>query len=90
MSPTAALSVPIVSVIVEGSTVLVVKWPPVRGVDFYSLVISQQNNTQTLRVDGEKTMLTDLSPDSTYCLSVRAESSSTVGSYSKPQCVQTA
>ncbi|XP_030219750.1 uncharacterized protein LOC115548942 isoform X4 [Gadus morhua] len=86
----AALSVPIVSVIVEGSTVLVVKWPPVRGVDFYSLVISQQNNTQTLRVDGEKTMLTDLSPDSTYCLSVRAESSSTVGSYSKPQCVQTA
>ncbi|CAL8324046.1 unnamed protein product [Arctogadus glacialis] len=86
----AALSVPIVSVIVEGSTVLVVKWSPVRGVDFYSLVISQQNNTQTLRVDGEKTMLTDLSPDSTYCLSVRAESSSTVGSYSKPQCVQTA
>ncbi|CAL8367710.1 unnamed protein product, partial [Boreogadus saida] len=86
----AALSVPIVSVIVEGSTVLVVKWSPVRGVDFYSLVISQQNNTQTLRVDGEKTMLTDLSPDSTYCVSVRAESSSTVGSYSKPQCVQTA
>ncbi|KAK0153692.1 Fibronectin type III domain-containing protein 7 [Merluccius polli] len=86
----ANLSAPIVTVSVKTESVLVVKWSPVEGGDFYSLVIAdQQNNTQTLRVDRESTVLKDLIPDSTYCLSVRAESASIVGPYSETQCVQT-
>lgn len=74
-------------------TFIVAEWSQVDAASYYSLVIRKQGSSsepQELTVYGESIILTDeLSPSSTYCLSVSARNSATGGPESEPVCVQT-
>lgn len=95
-SPTEGLSTPELSVTQATSTVIFLEWSQVDAASHYSLVIRKQDNSeagsepQELTVYGENVILDDLSPKSTYCLSVSARNSATSGPESEPVCVQTA
>lgn len=81
------------------STVIFLKWSPVEGATHYSLVVRKQGSpgpegqTQELMVYGEEVILSDLSPNSTYCLSLSAIYSElpllTSGPESETACVKT-
>lgn len=77
------------------SSVIFLEWSQVDAASHYSLVIRKQvtsesrSEPQELTVYGESVILDDLSPNSTYCLSVSARTSATIGPESEPVCVQT-
>ncbi|KAM6948324.1 uncharacterized protein fndc7rs1 [Aplochiton taeniatus] len=88
---TGGSSAPVVRVTVETPTVLLVEWSPVAGASQYSLMVGPQGNSlraQILTVIGESTIITDLVPDSSYCLLVSAKTPAGHGPYSEPACVQ--
>uniref|UniRef100_A0A674DRB0 Uncharacterized LOC115157442 n=1 Tax=Salmo trutta TaxID=8032 RepID=A0A674DRB0_SALTR len=91
------LSMPEVRVTVETLNVLLVEWSPVKGAAYYTLVVREQSSrprhasrSQILTVYGESSIVTDLNPSSTYCLSVSAQTEASRGPYSEPVCVETA
>ncbi|XP_062337096.1 fibronectin type III domain-containing protein 7-like [Osmerus eperlanus] len=83
--------VPTVRVSVETSTTLLVDWSSVPGAETYTLVVREQGvsgRPQVLTVYGESSILTDLRPASTYCVSVSAWGPAAPGPYSQPVCVE--
>lgn len=76
------------------SSVIFLEWSQVDAASHYSLVIRKQvtpegrSEPQELTVYGESVILDDLSPNSTYCLSVTARTSAARGPESEPVCVQ--
>lgn len=71
---------------------VLVEWTPVEAASRYSLVLKQQGgagSSQELTVYGERMILTDLTPGSTYCVSVTAWDHNSSGPQSEPVCVQT-
>lgn len=71
-----------------------VEWPKVEGATRYSVVITEQGVSDSVEEydvqDGESIYLTDLSPDTLYCISVTAMTSDdTSGSVFAPICVRT-
>nr|XP_046264816.1 mucin-4-like [Scatophagus argus] len=93
MPDNGGLSAPELDVTQAMSTVIFAEWSQVEAASHYSLVIRKQGSsieTQELMVYGESIILTELSPNSTYCLSVLARNSASSGPESEPVCVQTA
>ncbi|KAM9719839.1 uncharacterized protein fndc7rs1 [Menidia menidia] len=87
-----SLSAPLLHVKQAAPTVVFLQWSPVEDAAYYSLLIRRQgsfNDTQEMTVYGESIILTDLSPTSTYCLSVLAFYTAARGPESEPVCVQT-
>ncbi|KAM9458117.1 fibronectin type III domain-containing protein 7-like [Salvelinus alpinus] len=89
------LSMPEVRVTVETLNVLV-EWSRVKGAAYYTLVVQEQSSrprhasrSHILTVYGESSIVTDLNPSSTYCLSVSAQTEASKGPYSEPVCVET-
>ena len=75
----------------ETSTALLVDWSSVSGAETYTLVVREQGASgrpQVLTVYGESSILTDLRPSSTYCVSVSARGQAAAGPYSEPLCVE--
>lgn len=74
------------------STVIFIEWSQMEAASHYSLLVKKQGSTgenQELTVYGESMILTDLSPDSTYCFTVTAVYTGDSGAESEPVCVQT-
>lgn len=85
-------SAPLLVVTQVTSTTIILQWPPVKGASFYNVLIRRQDSSeqnQELNVYGESTVLTDLSPDSTYCFSVFAVYTDKSGPESESVCAQT-
>lgn len=85
-------SAPLLVVKQVTSTIIVLQWPPVKHASFYNVLISRQDSPeqhQNLNVYGESIVLTDLSPDSTYCFSVFAVYGEKSGAESESVCAQT-
>uniref|UniRef100_A0A3B4UWS1 Fibronectin type-III domain-containing protein n=1 Tax=Seriola dumerili TaxID=41447 RepID=A0A3B4UWS1_SERDU len=85
------LSAPMLDVTQAMSTVIFVEWSQVDAASHYSLVIKKQDRSskpQELTVYGENIILTDMSPNSTYCFSVSASNAAASGPESEPVCVQ--
>ncbi|KAM4552488.1 fibronectin-like isoform 2-T2 [Odontesthes bonariensis] len=73
-------------------TVIFLEWSPMEDATYYNLLIRKQgslSDTQELMVYGESMIVTDLSPNSTYCLTVLAFYTAASGPESEPVCVQT-
>lgn len=90
--PAGSLSAPVLDVTQAMAAVIVAEWSAVDTASHYSLVITQQGGPgepQELTVYGESIIVTDLSPNSTYCFSVSAKSPTTSGPESEPVCLQT-
>uniref|UniRef100_A0A8D3EA47 Fibronectin type-III domain-containing protein n=2 Tax=Scophthalmus maximus TaxID=52904 RepID=A0A8D3EA47_SCOMX len=86
------LPAPVLDVTQATSAFIFVQWTQVEAASHYSLVIRKQDTSSTseeFTVYGEATILTDLSPSSTYCFTVSASNSATSGPESEPVCVQT-
>lgn len=96
------LPAPRLNVTLAVSTVVFLKWSQLEGATHYSLVLRKQGSpgpegpegqTQELMVYGEEVILSDLSPNSTYCLSLSAIYSEppllTSGPESETVCVKT-
>lgn len=92
-TPTGGLSTPELSV-TQMSSVIFLEWSQVDAASHYNLVIRKQvtseskSEPQEMTVYGESVILDDLSPKSTYCLSVAARTSAASGPESEPVCVQ--
>ncbi|XP_067331701.1 fibronectin-like [Channa argus] len=89
---TGGLLAPVLRVIQRTSKVIFVEWSQVDAASHYNLVIRMQGSStkpRELTVYEEHIILTDLSPNSTYCLSVSAGTSETTGPESEPLCTQT-
>ncbi|KAK6311083.1 hypothetical protein J4Q44_G00191380 [Coregonus suidteri] len=91
-----SLSKPVVRVTVETPNVLLVEWSPVKGAAYYTLVVREQSSRprhasrpQILTVYGESSIVANLKPSSTYCLSASAHTEDREGPYSEPVCVET-
>lgn len=91
-SPTGGLSAPVLDVTQGMSTVIFVEWSQVDAASHYSLLIRRQDSSSELQemiVYGESIIVTELSPNSTYCFSVVARNSASSGPESEAVCVQT-
>ncbi|KAA8587295.1 hypothetical protein FQN60_016157, partial [Etheostoma spectabile] len=84
------LSAPVLDVKPATSTGIFVGWSQIETATHYSLMIRKQGSSsepEEMRVYGESIVLTDLSPDSIYCVWVSARNSATSGPQSEPVCV---
>ncbi|XP_019712180.1 receptor-type tyrosine-protein phosphatase beta-like [Hippocampus comes] len=87
--------VPVLNVSLLTNSLVMAEWPQedVANDTAYKLVISQQRanseSPQELIVLGQSYILTDLSPNSTYCLTVSAWSETNVGPASDSVCLET-
>lgn len=91
-SAAGGLSAPVLDVNHAMSTVVFVEWSEVVGATFYNMIIRRQDSSaelQEMTVYGESIILTDLSPNFTYCISVEARNEDASGPESAPVCVQT-
>jgi len=91
-TPPGNLSAPLLDVKQAMPTVIFLEWSPVEDATYYNLLIRKQGgfgDTQELMVYGESIIVTDLSPNSTYCLTVLAFYTAASGPESEPVCVQT-
>ncbi len=91
-SPTGDLTVPVLNVTNATPTVFLIEWSEVEAASHYYLFIRKQGDTsesQEMMVYSDNIILTDLSPNSTYCFSVAARNSASSGPESEPVCVQT-
>uniref|UniRef100_A0A3B1JGU4 Fibronectin type-III domain-containing protein n=1 Tax=Astyanax mexicanus TaxID=7994 RepID=A0A3B1JGU4_ASTMX len=69
------------------------EWNKVKGAEFYSMLIQEQSSSSkpvSMTVYGEASIISDLKPATTYCVSLSAGSESTEGPFSEPVCVRTA
>ncbi|KAL7851296.1 hypothetical protein AOLI_G00216520 [Acnodon oligacanthus] len=69
------------------------EWTHVEGAEFYSLLIREQSSSSkpvVMTVYGEASIIPELKPATTYCVSLSARNSYSSGPYSEPACVQTA
>ncbi|XP_072525550.1 uncharacterized protein [Salminus brasiliensis] len=70
------------------------EWTRVEGAEFYSLLIREQSSSAEpvyMTVYGEASIISDLKPATTYCVSLSATTpSSSRGPYSESVCVRTA
>ncbi|XP_023191873.1 uncharacterized protein LOC111608990 [Xiphophorus maculatus] len=83
---------PLLDVKQPSPSILFLQWSPVEGASFYNLLIRNQGSSaddQELTVYGESIIVSELSPDSAYCLSVLAVIADVSGPESEPVCVQT-
>ncbi|XP_029309572.1 fibronectin type III domain-containing protein 7-like isoform X2 [Cottoperca gobio] len=90
--PNGGLQAPVLDVKQAMPTVISLEWSQIDAASHYSLFIRKQDSSsesQEITVYGESIILTDLSPNSTYCFSVSAEYVATRGPESEPVCVQT-
>lgn len=86
------LSAPVLDITHAMASLIFAEWSEVDGASEYSLLIRKQGSSdaaEELTVLGESVVVTDLSPSSTYCLSVMARNSASTGPESEPVCVQT-
>ncbi|XP_056277189.1 fibronectin-like [Pseudoliparis swirei] len=86
------LSAPVLNVTQAMPTVIFIEWSPIAAASHYSLVIKEQSSSrepQTITVQGESIILTDLRLHAAYCFSVSAEAEAASGPESEPVCVQT-
>ncbi|CAJ1072098.1 unnamed protein product%2C partial [Xyrichtys novacula] len=86
------LSAPLPHVTQVTPTEYFIEWSEVQGASYYSLQIRQQGSTskpQELTVYGERVLVDDLSPNSAYCFSLSAQTSTISGPESEPLCVHT-
>ncbi|XP_032422074.1 uncharacterized protein LOC116722071 [Xiphophorus hellerii] len=82
---------PLLDVKQPSPSILFLQWSPVEGASFYNLLIRNQGSSaddQELTVYGESIIVSELSPDSAYCLSVLAVIADVSGPESEPVCVQ--
>ncbi|XP_014840249.1 PREDICTED: uncharacterized protein LOC106916456 [Poecilia mexicana] len=82
---------PVLDVKQPSPSILFLQWSPVEGASFYNLLIRNQGGSdddQELTVYGESIIVSELSPDSAYCLSVMAVIADVSGPESEPVCVQ--
>ncbi|XP_041848242.1 uncharacterized protein LOC121644412 [Melanotaenia boesemani] len=92
MTVGGSFSAPILDVTQTTPTVFFLQWSPVEDASYYKMVIRKQGSSiknQELTVYGESIIVSDLSPNSTYCLSVLAIYTAAMGPESEPVCVQT-
>ncbi|XP_069013286.1 fibronectin type III domain-containing protein 7-like [Embiotoca jacksoni] len=85
-------SPPVLDVKQPMSTVVFIEWSQVEGASHYNLAIRKQGSSsedQELTVYGESIIVTDLSPNSTYCFAASAVYSADSGPESEPVCVPT-
>ncbi|XP_054602382.2 serine-rich adhesin for platelets [Nothobranchius furzeri] len=83
---------PLIEVTQPAATVVYLQWPQEENATFYDLRVNKQGSSdgsQKFHVYGETIILSDLSPDSTYCFSILAVKGTMSGPESKPVCVQT-
>ncbi|XP_030607407.1 fibronectin type III domain-containing protein 7-like [Archocentrus centrarchus] len=92
MSMNGSISAPVLDITHATPTVIFIEWSKVKPASFYSLLVIKQGSAYEhhhLTVYGESIILTDLSPNSTYCFSVLAIYSDTSGPESEPICMRT-
>lgn len=95
LSHTGSLQAPEVTVTQAASTVAFLQWSEVKAASHYSLLIRKQGHPQVdskpqkLTVYGEQVILDKLKPNSIYCVTVSAQSSSASGPESHPLCILT-
>ncbi|KAI4885449.1 hypothetical protein NFI96_001413 [Prochilodus magdalenae] len=69
------------------------EWTHVKDAKSYSLLIREQSSSSKpiiTTVYGEASIISELKPATTYCVSLSARNSDSNGAYSEPVCVQTA
>ncbi|XP_061652447.1 uncharacterized protein LOC133488520 [Phyllopteryx taeniolatus] len=94
LSERGGLSAPVLNITRATSTVVVAEWAHDDAATEYKLLIMQQQGgsespQEELTVLGQRVILTDLSPDSAYCLTVSARNGTDVGPESEPVCLET-
>ncbi|TNN67818.1 Fibronectin type III domain-containing protein 7 [Liparis tanakae] len=90
--PQGGLSAPVLNVTQATPTVVFIEWSPIAAASHYSLEIREQRGSaepQSITVQGESVILTELRPHAAYCFSVSAEAEAASGPESEPVCVQT-
>ncbi|XP_061879353.1 fibronectin type III domain-containing protein 7-like [Entelurus aequoreus] len=84
------LTAPRIHVTLPKPGVVDTKWSRSDAATDYKLMIKQQQGgSEELTVVGEHIILTNLSPNSTYCLTVSAKNNTNMGPESEPACLQT-
>lgn len=90
-----SLQAPALEVTQAVSTVAFLQWSQVKAASHYNLIIWKEGHpqvdseSQELTVYGEEVILDDLKPNSIYCVTVSAQTSSASGPKSHPVCILT-
>ncbi|XP_048832460.1 uncharacterized protein LOC125708743 isoform X2 [Brienomyrus brachyistius] len=87
------MPIPIVQVAVAGTS-LHIRWSTVGGATIYTLTVRPDSSRQPVRpmlipVYGGSHTVTDLEPNTRYCVSLSATVASASGPFSEPSCVRT-
>ncbi|XP_066528003.1 fibronectin-like [Hoplias malabaricus] len=90
---TDMLLVPEVKVVQLTGMTLHVEWAPVLGASYYTLILKEGSHPHSfsnkLTIYGEIKDITDLEPNTHYCVFLSAKNSITQSAYSSPVCVTT-
>lgn len=95
LSFAGSLQSPALEVTQAVSTVAFLQWSEVKAASHYNLIVTEQGHPrvdsqpQELTVYGEEVILDDLKPNSIYCVTVSAQTSSASGPQSHPVCILT-
>lgn len=87
------MPIPTVQVAAAGIS-LHVRWSTVGGASYYTLMVRPDSGRQPVRpmlipVHGESHTVTDLEPNTRYCVSLSATTASASGPFSEPSCMRT-